>query len=136
MPRRALHLAEYCLKVPGDASRTAENGSRPGLGSLAAAQSMPGFSRSVMIRRHHGHRGSIGLAQESSGVAACQQREDTTPSAIPTCRRRSACPAGLVTLLGYQHVQQAGDLFEARSRAVQLSAHLGESGAHLGLQIG
>jgi len=27
---------------------------------------------------HHGHRGSIRLAQESSGVAACQQREDTT----------------------------------------------------------
>ena len=30
MPRRAFHLAGYCLKVPGDASKTAENGSRFG----------------------------------------------------------------------------------------------------------
>lgn len=30
MPQRALHLAEHCLTVPGDACRTAENGSRFG----------------------------------------------------------------------------------------------------------
>ncbi len=44
--------------------------------------------------------------------------------------------AGLVALLGYQRVQQAGDLFDARSGTVQLPAYLGESGAHLGLRIG
>jgi hypothetical protein len=44
--------------------------------------------------------------------------------------RRAGRPAG------DQRVQQAGDLFEARSRAVQLSAHLGKPGTHLGPQVG
>ncbi len=48
MPGRALHLAGLCLRVPGGASKAAENGSRQWLplwrlGFPAAAQLMPGL---------------------------------------------------------------------------------------------
>jgi hypothetical protein len=51
MPRRAHHLAEHCLKVPGDASRTAENGSR--LGSRSGAWPPCSGKVDAQIPPHH-----------------------------------------------------------------------------------
>src|SRR6516162_2260751 len=45
MPRRAIHLREHCLTVPGDASRTAENGSRFGSRSGSLAMLARGLAR-------------------------------------------------------------------------------------------
>ena len=45
MPRRTRHLAEHCLTVPGDASRTAENGSRFGSRSGSLAMLARGLAR-------------------------------------------------------------------------------------------
>src|SRR5215470_5647340 len=73
-------LAEHCLEVPGDASRSAENGSRFGaLAPLQRPKWMPGLRRSVMIRRLSRPLRLDRWPKDPSGVAACQEREDITP---------------------------------------------------------
>ena len=65
MSRRALHLAEHCLTMPGDASRAAENGSRFGsrsgaLAPLQRPENLPlhakgaGCGRSAAVRPQGG----------------------------------------------------------------------------------
>ena len=83
MPRRAIHLREHCLKVPRDAFRTAENGSRFGSRSVALAPCTATVDARVPPRGHGTTRASITLTQYPLGVAACQQREDTTPLSEP-----------------------------------------------------
>jgi hypothetical protein len=54
MPGRAPHLAGHCLTMPGDASRTAENGSR--FGSRPSALDT--------LQRHSRSRGFLDVSPE------------------------------------------------------------------------
>jgi hypothetical protein len=85
MPRRALHLAKCCLKMPGDASKGAENGSRFGSrsGALATLQRhsrCPDSAARSWHDVHHGHRGSIALAQESLGYGGLSETGGHDPT--------------------------------------------------------
>jgi hypothetical protein len=110
MPRRALHLAERCLKMPGDASKAAGNGSAAfwlplwRFGFPAAAQAMPGLRRSVGYGVHHGRRGSTALAKNprvwrraSNGRTQPLQRSQPVGDDQHRARRRAEARQHAIT---------------------------------------